>query len=128
MIRIGIRRQIPICLLACLLVVVCCLLALRLPGEVAHFVKNGGYLPRVERASSDVRSRIGKLALLSRGRFFLRAEFQVWRGRIPEKSSKSGHFPLGVDCLYCRDRCSEILTTGPPITSSVLSQASHRIQ
>ena len=41
MIRIGIRRQIPICLLlACLLLACCCcLLALRLPGEVAHFVK-----------------------------------------------------------------------------------------
>ena len=99
MIRIGIRRQIPICLLACLLLLLACLLALRLPGEVAHFVKNGGNPPGQKRASSDERSRIGKLALLSRGRFFLRAEFQVWRGRIPEKSSKSGHFPLGVDCL-----------------------------
>ena len=97
MIRIGIRRQIPICLLACCCC--CCLLALRLPGEVAHFVKNGGNPPGQEWASSDERSRIGKLALLSRAPFFLRAEFQVWRGRIPEKSSKSGHFPLGVDCL-----------------------------
>ena len=82
----------------------------------------------MEGDSSDERSRIGKLALLSRGPFFFDAEFQVWRGRIPEKSSKSGHFPLGVDCLYGRDRCSEISTTGPHITSSVLSQASHRIQ
>ena len=58
-------------LVACLLLLACCcLLALRLPGEVAHFVKNGGYIPGQKRASSDERSRIGKLALLSRGPFF----------------------------------------------------------
>ena len=33
------------------------------------------------------------------GGFFFDAEFQVWRGRIPEKSSKNTPFPLGGDCL-----------------------------
>ena len=92
-------RSDPVMLVVACLLLLACLLALRLPGEAAHFVKNGGYLSGQKRASSDERSRIGKLALLSRGRFFFDAEFQVWRGRIPEKSSKSGHFPLGVDCV-----------------------------
>ena len=66
-----------------------------------------------------------------RGLFFYSTEFQVWRGRIPEKWSKNGPFPLGGDGLYGRDRYP---TTGrrgsdhrSPITNSVLGQASHRI-
>ena len=36
------------------------------------------------------------------GGFFFDTEFQVWRGRIPEKSSKNTPFPLGGDCLEHR--------------------------
>ena len=127
MIRIGIRRQIPLCSLLLVVVVVACLRSACL-GRSHISSKMAATFPDRNGPRPTNADRIGKLAVLSRGRFFFDAEFQVWRGRIPEKSSKSGHFPLGVDCLYARVRCSEILTTGPPITSSVLSQASHRIQ
>ena len=33
------------------------------------------------------------------GAFFLKAIFQVWRGQIPEKSSKNSPFPLGDEGL-----------------------------
>ena len=33
------------------------------------------------------------------GAFFLKAIFQVWRGQIPEKSSKNSPFPLGDEEL-----------------------------
>ena len=33
------------------------------------------------------------------GLFFFSTEFRVWWGRIPEKGSKNGTFPLGGDGL-----------------------------
>ena len=89
-----------ICLLvACLLVVVVVACDACPPGEVAHFGKKGGWERGQKWDSSDERSRVGKIAHLSRGPFFFDAEFRVWRGRIPEKWSKNGPFPLGGDCL-----------------------------
>ena len=41
------------------LLVVLLLLALRLPGEVAHSDKNGFYIRRLQRDSSDERNRVG---------------------------------------------------------------------
>ena len=101
MIRIGIRRQIPICLLACCLllvvVVVACLRSACLGRSHISSKMDSRSLDRNGPRPTNA------VALESSpycpGRLFFDAEFQVWRGRIPEKSSKSGHFPLGVDCL-----------------------------
>ena len=85
------------CALLCLLLLAIC------------YGKNGGRERGQKWDSSDERNRVGKIAHLSPGRFFVSTEFQVWRGRIPEKWSKNGPFPLGGDCLERRDRWS---TTG----------------
>ena len=109
-------------------------------GTLLDFVWGDGYEEIVKRMKGDmIPAHNGRVAITleisptSPGwLFFGRAIFQVWRGRIPEKWSKNGPFPLGGDCLERRDRYS---TTGrrgfdhrSPITNSVLSQASHRIR
>ena len=98
MIRIGIRRQIPLCFACLLLLLLACLRSACLGRShisskmAATFLDRNGPRPTIAVALESSPYCLG-------GRFFLRAELQVWRGRIPEKSSKSGHFPLGVDCL-----------------------------
>ena len=90
----------------CLLLVAClrhALVATRLRRPICY---NAGSARdrRQNRDSRKKRKRVGKIAQMYRGRFLLKAIFQVWRGQIPEKSSKNSPFPLGVEGLWCRDR------------------------
>ena len=59
---------------------------------------------RLKRDPRKKRKRVGKIARLSRVRFFFDPIFQVWRGRIPEKTSQNGHFRPRCEGLWCRDR------------------------
>ena len=73
-----------------------------------------GKKPEQKGGSSKKRKRVGKIAPLSRVSFFLRAEFQVWRDRNPQKSPRNTHFPLGCDALERRDRGSGGLKRAVP--------------
>ena len=105
MLNVAHVEKVRIHVMLCLLLLCCCCLRSACV-EVAHLGKNGGYVRGLKWDTSDERKRIEKIAYFSPGRSVFDAEFQVWRGRIPEKWSKNGPFPLGGDCLERRDRCS----------------------
>ena len=92
-------RSWPLRRYALLVVVVLLLLAFCLCRGRALWGKNGGYISGPKWGSSDERNRVGKIAHFSPGPFSFSTEFQDWRGRIPEKWSKNGPFPLGGDGL-----------------------------
>ena len=99
MTRIGSRRHVPLCFCCC------CLLRASPASLPASDIFTQNRQKRQDRNGACPRneSALERSPYCLGGAFF-GTEFQVWRGRIPEKSSKNTRFPLGGDCLEHRDR------------------------